>query len=589
VSQLPWPARVADIKTGVLIIGGGTAGCAAARRLAELGERDILVLEKASVKRSGCLSAGVNALNAWVGPGASPRDYADYALNDAHGIGDARLLLSMSEGLNGAVEFLASLGLKIHRDSKGAYLSRSWRNLKVNGENVKPLLAGAIRGFPGLKVRERVHVFALTLSRGPDRRIAGALAMDLLSGDILKIRAPKVLLATGGAAGIYAPNAPGSMSHRLWYPPFNVGGGYAMGIRAGAEMTSLEMRFVALRCQDTQAPTGTLALGGGARQLNALGEDFAEKYGNTTSQRVLANRRERERGLGPIRLEAPEAGEGERERALRAYFNMAPQQPLKWLEEERLALGRGERIPPLGAEVEGSEPFLVGGHASCGFYVDPRRETSLPGLYAAGDVAGGCPQKYVTGAISEAFIAATAIASSAAEGPEEDGELAREYLEAALSGGAPGARPSWDRAELEEAAQRAMDLYAGGRGAGYRYSQKGLATALSRIAEIAGMAASLKAVSPKELSLAWELRERLTVAQALVGHLRERRETRWPGFGEYGDFPLEDPGLALFVNSRRLAVGPEKDGKTGEFEFIFRDLESGERLPAPGTEGGAGR
>ena len=46
-----------------------------------------------------------------------------------------------------------------------------------------------------------------------------------------------------------------------WYPPFNTGAGYAMGIRAGAEMTTLEHRFIALRCKDTIAPTGTIAQG----------------------------------------------------------------------------------------------------------------------------------------------------------------------------------------------------------------------------------------------------------------------------------------------------------------------------------------
>ena len=57
----------------------------------------------------------------------------------------------------------------------------------------------------------------------------------------------------------------------MWYPPFNTGAGYAMGIKAGAEMTTFEMRFIALRCKDTIAPTGTLAQGAGAKQINSLG------------------------------------------------------------------------------------------------------------------------------------------------------------------------------------------------------------------------------------------------------------------------------------------------------------------------------
>lgn len=59
-----------------------------------------------------------------------------------------------------------------------------------------------------------------------------------------------------------------------------------MGMEAGAEMTTFEMRFIALRCKDTIAPTGTIAQGVGAKQINAHGEVYETKYGLTTSQRV---------------------------------------------------------------------------------------------------------------------------------------------------------------------------------------------------------------------------------------------------------------------------------------------------------------
>ena len=48
-----------------------------------------------------------------------------------------------------------------------------------------------------------------------------------------------VLVCTGGAAGLYRPSNPGNAAHRMWYSPFNTGAGLAMGIRAGAEMTSV--------------------------------------------------------------------------------------------------------------------------------------------------------------------------------------------------------------------------------------------------------------------------------------------------------------------------------------------------------------
>ena len=75
-----------------------------------------------------------------------------------------------------------------------------------------------------------------------------------------------------------------------------------MGIRAGAEMTTFEMRFIALRCKDTIAPTGTLAQGVGAKQVNSLGEVYETKYGLTTSERVYGTVMENLEGRGPKTL-----------------------------------------------------------------------------------------------------------------------------------------------------------------------------------------------------------------------------------------------------------------------------------------------
>ena len=67
-------------------------------------------------------------------------------------------------------------------------------------------------------------------------------------------------------------------------------------------MTTFEMRFIALRCKDTIAPTGTIAQGVGARQINARGEVYEQKYGLTTSQRLYGTVRETLDGNGPCYL-----------------------------------------------------------------------------------------------------------------------------------------------------------------------------------------------------------------------------------------------------------------------------------------------
>ena len=74
------------IDTDVLIIGGGTAGCFAGITLGKKKDLDVLIVEKANIVRSGCLAAGVNAINAYITKGRVPQDYVDYCKKDADGI-----------------------------------------------------------------------------------------------------------------------------------------------------------------------------------------------------------------------------------------------------------------------------------------------------------------------------------------------------------------------------------------------------------------------------------------------------------------------------------------------------------------------
>ena len=117
------------LHTDVLIIGGGTAGCYAAMTIREQSDYSIIIAEKANIKRSGCLAAGVNALNAYITEGRVPQDYVDYARKDADGIVRGDLLLTMSERLNQVTEHMERLGLVILKDANGKYVARGNRNL----------------------------------------------------------------------------------------------------------------------------------------------------------------------------------------------------------------------------------------------------------------------------------------------------------------------------------------------------------------------------------------------------------------------------------------------------------------------------
>ena len=394
--------KIERINADVLIIGGGTAGCYAALTLADRNpELRVVIAEKANIRRSGCLAAGVNALNAYITKGHTPQFYVDYALKDAHGIAREDLLLTMSENLNEVTAKMEQLGLVILKDENGEYVSRGNRNIKINGENFKPLLADAVRKLPNVSVYNNINIVDL-LRDEKSGRVTGAFGHGVKEEVICFFSADSTLIATGGASGIYRPNNPGFSRHKMWYSPFNTGAGYAMGIRAGAEMTTFEMRFIALRCKDTIAPTGTLAQGVGAKQINALGEVYENKYGLTTSQRVWGTVEENKEGRGPCYLRTKGISRSQTEDLEKAYLNMAPSQTLKWV-------ARGKGPDEENVEIEGTEPYVVGGHTASGFWIDDGRRTTIPGLYAAGDVAGGCPQKYVTGALAEGKLAALSI------------------------------------------------------------------------------------------------------------------------------------------------------------------------------------
>ena len=542
--------KTEKISTDVLIIGGGTAGCYAALTISENSDKKVLICEKAHIKRSGCLAAGVNALNAYIVEGRKPQDYVDYAKKDADGIVREDLLLTMSEKLNEVTDRLEKLGLVILKDENGKYVTRGNRNLKINGENIKPILADAVEKAKNVTVLNRVNIFDYSVK---DNKINGAFGFGIESGIFYTIEAKAVIIATGGAAGLYKPNNPGFSRHKMWYPPFNTGAGYAMGIRAGAEMTTFEMRFIALRCKDTIAPTGTLAQGVGAKQINSLGEVYETKYGLTTSERVYGTVNENQEGRGPCYLRTEGITAEQDESLLKAYLNMAPSQTIKWIES-------GRNPSRQNVEIEGTEPYIVGGHTASGYWVDTDRATT---------VAGGCPQKYVTGALAEGEIAGLSAVKyidskeSFEKISDEDTNYHLRETEKYLT----DRHSLYTTEQLEEAMQTVMDSYAGGIKTNYRFNEKQLDIADCKIRQLETLTDDLYAEDFQELMYICELKERLTVCKSVIAHLRARKETRWHSFAENLDYPeKDDRNFNKYVNPRL---------ENGEIKIIIRDLVTG--------------
>ena len=544
------------LHTDILIIGGGTAGCYAALTIREHSDYSVIIAEKANIKRSGCLAAGVNAINAYIVKGNKPEDYVNYAKKDADGIVREDLLMTMSEGLNRVTDKMEKLGLVILKDENGEYVARGNRNITINGENMKPLLADAVSKLPDVTVLNRINITDYIVE---DNVIRGAYGFSIEDACAYEIRARKVLCATGGAAGLYRPNNPGFSRHKMWYPPFNTGAGYAMGIKSGAEMTTFEMRFIALRCKDTIAPTGTIAQGVGAKQVNAKGEVYENKYGLTTSERVYGTVMENLQGRGPCYLRTEGISKEQDESLRKAYLNMAPSQTLKWVEA-------GRNPSQQNVEIEGTEPYIVGGHTASGYWVDTNRQTTIHGLYAAGDVAGGCPQKYVTGAMVEGEIAALDMVRHLKEESNEPQKEEKEAFDkkiAEYDHFLSNQSGMFTTEALEEAMQKVMDNYAGGISTHYQFNEKQLELAKEKITQLTALVDELHAEDMHELMFIYELKERLTVCLSVIAHLGARKETRWHSFAENLDYPEKSDAWMKYVNSRYT------DGK---LQIIYRDL-----------------
>ena len=254
---------------------------------------------------------------------------------------------------------------------------------------------------------------------------------------------------------------------------------------------------------------------------------------------------------------------------LKAYLNMAPSQTIRWLENETPSKAN--------VEIEGTEPYIVGGHTASGYWVDTKRATTIVGLYAAGDVAGGAPQKYVTGALAEGEIAAKSAveyiqALRQAQGPYKVAEPAEATIKvseiaahiAEVEKYLLNKKTAQTTENLEEAMQAVMDSYAGGIRTSYRYSKNQLDQAKKEIEIIEKLTGNLRATNLQEVMYIYELKERLTVCKAVIAHLAARHETRWHSFAENLDYPEKDNvNFRKYINSRLV---------DGEIKTFTREL-----------------
>ena len=183
---------------------------------------------------------------------------------------------------------------------------------------------------------------------------------------------------------------------------------------------------------------------------------FAEHWKEKTGQKVEVT--QSHGGSGKQALEVANGLEADV-----VTLDMAPSQTLKLIES-------GKNPSQQNVEIEGTEPYIVGGHTASGYWVDTKRATTIKGLYAAGDVAGGCPQKYVTGALVEREISADSALEYIAENSGsaiDQKEINAHISEIEKFIGED--KYQFSTKQLEEAMQTVMASYAGGIKTNYRF------------------------------------------------------------------------------------------------------------------------
>jgi len=388
------------LKTDFLVVGGGTAGTMAAIKAKQANpDGEVLILEKANIRRSGAIAMGMDGVNTAVIPGNStPEQYVREITIANDGIVNQQAVYETGRLGFSVIQELESWGVKFQKDHEGNYdLKQVHRVGKYvlpmpEGKDLKKILARQVKRH-GVRVTNRVMATRVMVQNG---RVTGAVGFDVRNGDFVVIQAKAVVLCTGACGRLGLP-ASGYL-YGTYENPTNAGDGYSMAYHAGAELSNIECFQINPLIKDYNGPAcAYVASPFGAYTANAEGHRFIS-CDYWSGQMMLEIWKELNSGKGPVHLKMYHLDDdtiSEIERVL--WDNERPSRG-------RFHEGRGENYRTHGVEMNISEIGLCSGHSASGVWVNEKAETTVPGLYAAGDMAG-VPHNYMIGAFVYGRIA----------------------------------------------------------------------------------------------------------------------------------------------------------------------------------------
>ena len=537
----------------VVVIGSGAAGLRAAISAAEAG-RSVCVVSKGAPGKSTCtgFSAGVMAGSA----GESQRDsHRERTLTAGRGLNAGRLVGILVD--EAPLRFHELLQWGIHADLTDGYLYAKGRPPVLGEEIVHCLLKRNV----ALGTHFWGRLLVADILPGSDG--VGVGAFEKPSGQRVALAARAVVVATGGASALYL---------RTDNPRAILGDGYRLALKAGAVLQDMEfVQFYPL-CLFEPGSTPLVIpprLADRGRLINDDGEEILEKYG--IAERPAA---ERARDL----LSRALFKEVYRDRR-NVGLDLRRLSEDDWRVDPFAAALRSLLCKRYGAEKRPLRVAPAAHHTMGGARTDAVGATSVPGLFAAGEAAGGLHGANRMGgnALSEALVFGARAGRAAAEwaGRSQVGDSPR-LLKALAEAARRWTNGASVDAGLKERLQKIM-----WEEGGIMRSAQGLARALAAVQEIQQEASRPSSeLSGRELIGLVELRSAAGVAGTILEAASRRQESRGAHFRE--DFPDQDDAQWQGHLQVRLVSG---GGKTWQFEPLThaaRPIESGADDPGSG-------